>query len=305
MWDPFAYSQAFGDDELMWHWPTKNGKGMMGGKTLGGSTAINGMAYTRGEKVQYDTLATFLGGDDHGGKWNWNGMFAAMKKAEGFTAPNDYQKQHGASSKPENHGTDGPLKVSYPEKMYGDELKFFKQVVSTNFSVPASDDADGGSAAVVAFHPNMIDKDDKYLRSSAATAYFNPAEDRDNLKILMQNRVTKILVNGKDDNVVATGLEFGQKGKLFSAKAKKDVILAAGAIMTPTILQLSGIGDRALLDRLDINITVDLPGVGKNLQEQTMSVIGNTRKNDDDIQSITGVIAYPDIKAVSRFSVRH
>lgn len=79
-----------------------------------------------------------------------------MKKSEGFSGPNDNQQRAGASADNSLHNTDGPLQVTYPDGIYqGDQQKFFKQVVSTNFSVAASKDADGGEAAVVAFHPNV------------------------------------------------------------------------------------------------------------------------------------------------------
>lgn len=127
------------------------------GKTLGGSTSINGMTQTRAQAAQYDALSSLLDPDsDPEGHWTWTGMFSAMLKSEGFSAPNDQQRAAGASSNPAFHNTTGPLQVTYPDAMYhGDQQKWFKQVASGNFSVPGSADADGGEAAVVAFHPNV------------------------------------------------------------------------------------------------------------------------------------------------------
>ena len=163
VYDPTKYSAAFGTS-LNWAWPSSQGRTINGGKTLGGSTSINGMTQTRGQQAQYDALADFLNGDDAGGKWTWDGMLAGMKKSEGFSSPNDNQKKAGADAVADYHNTDGPLQVTYPDGIYqADHQKYFKTVLSTNFSVPASPDADGGDAAVVAFHPNVS------LRGSVCT----------------------------------------------------------------------------------------------------------------------------------------
>jgi len=155
--DSTQYPNVYGRDDLWWKWRTTDGKEMMGGKMLGGSTGINGMTYTRGQKEQYDALAQLLGGDSNGGRWTWDGMFAAMKKAESFSPPNDEQRAKGANYNPDYHGYSGPVQVTFPSKMYGQQMKAFHDVCATNFSIPHSDDPAGGSAAVVGFVPNVSD----------------------------------------------------------------------------------------------------------------------------------------------------
>ena len=136
--------------------PVKSASADDSGKTLGGSSSINGMTQTRGQKAQYDAFAEFFNGDDANGTWNWDGILAGMKKSEGMTPPDDNERAAGADWVPEYHNTDGPLGVGFPSGIYqGDHQKYFKTVLSTNLSVPASEDGSGGEAAVVAFWPNV------------------------------------------------------------------------------------------------------------------------------------------------------
>ncbi|WWC60111.1 uncharacterized protein I303_102675 [Kwoniella dejecticola CBS 10117] len=301
VYDPYQYSVAF-NTELDWNWPSSQGRYIKGGKTLGGSTSINGLAQTRGQKAQYDSLSTFLGGNDGNGYWNWDGMYFGMLKSEGFSAPNDQQKDAGASSNPAYHNTSGPLQVTYPDEIFhGPQQKYFKEVVSTNFSVAASPDADDGNANVVAFHPNTMSWQDSDHRSSSATAYYSPVSERSNLAILLQHQATKIQFDGNK----ATGIEFGTSGgDRYTVNAGKEVIVSAGAIQTPALLQLSGVGDPALLNNLGINLVANVSGVGKNLQEQTMNSVGWTPVDGFDFEGRgpSDCIAYPDLLGISSSS---
>ncbi|KAK6907153.1 hypothetical protein I204_00044 [Kwoniella mangroviensis CBS 8886] len=301
VYDPYQYSVAF-NTELDWNWPSSQGRSIKGGKTLGGSTSINGLAQTRGQKAQYDSLSTFLGGDDAGGVWNWDGMLFGMLKSEGFSAPNDQQKEAGASSNPALHNTSGPLQVTYPDEIFhGPQQKYFQTVVSTNFSVASSPDADDGNANVVAFHPNTMSWQDSDHRSSSATAYYSPVSERSNLAILLQHLATKIQFDGNK----ATGVEFGaSSGDRYTVNANKEVIVSAGAIQTPALLQLSGVGDPALLNSLGINVVANVSGVGKNLQEQTMNSVGWTPIDGFDFQGRgpSDCMAYPDLLGLTSSS---
>ncbi|ODO09253.1 hypothetical protein I350_02853 [Cryptococcus amylolentus CBS 6273] len=326
IYDPYQYSVAFGT-ELDWNWPSSQGRYIHGqvarlsgepkltpffrrGKTLGGSTSINGLAQTRGHKAQYDALATFLGGDDNNGRWNWNGMYLGMLKSEGFSAPNSQQQDAGASSNGAYHNTSGPVQVTYPDGIYhGPQQKYFKEVVSTNFSVASSPDADGGSANVVAFHPNTMDWSDNDHRSSSATAYFSPVSSRSNLAILTAHLATKIVLSSTNSSVKATGVEFAsssgdENSDRWTVNANKEVIVSAGAIQTPALLQLSGIGEKSFLEGLGIDTVVESNGVGKNLQEQTMDSVGWTPVDDFDAdgQGPSNVIAYPSLLGITSSS---
>uniref|UniRef100_A0A0W0FKS4 Glucose-methanol-choline oxidoreductase N-terminal domain-containing protein n=1 Tax=Moniliophthora roreri TaxID=221103 RepID=A0A0W0FKS4_MONRR len=117
VYDIYAYGQAFGTS-LDWQWPTEHGT-MVSGKTLGGSSSINGGHYTRGLAAQYDAWSTLLESSEAGVGWNWNGMFNYMKKSEGFSGPNGQQSDKGAQANDAYHGFNGPVQVTFPDAMYG------------------------------------------------------------------------------------------------------------------------------------------------------------------------------------------
>ncbi|KAJ1305214.1 hypothetical protein OPQ81_000243 [Rhizoctonia solani] len=215
IYDMFAYTQAFGTD-MDWDWPiVDQNKRIKGGKTLGGTSSINGAIYTRGHAAQYDAWSDLLTSDERNLNWNWDSIFKYMKKSEGFSAPNPDQISKGAQYTRSYHGKSGPLQVAFPNLMFGgpQQAAFIETIKNTH--------NDGASPAV------------------------------------------------------ATGVEFGtSNGTRYTAYAKKEVILAAGAFMSPTLLQLSGIGDASKLSELGIKTVVDLPTVGRNLQEQTMNSFG-------------------------------
>lgn len=267
------------------------------------------MTYTRGEAAQYDALGTLLGTDTTD-KWSWQGMFAGMTKAEHFTAPTSDQTSLGASYEGQYHGSSGPLQVGYPDGMYkGPQQADFYTVASRNFSVATSTDADGGKAANVAYHPNVrvpvlkpcADRQTLKgnTRSSSATAYWSSIEgERSNMAVLVSQMATKIVTTGANGTVTATGVEFGtQGGASYSVNASREVIVSAGAIQSPVLLQLSGIGDSNVLTPLGIDVVVDLPGVGKNLQDQTMGMMSWNAASgfNADGTGPNNVIAYPDL----------
>lgn len=184
----------------------------------------------------------------------------------------------------------------------GPQQKAVYQVFSQNFSVPASIDADGGDAAVVAFHPNTINWQDSDHRSSSATAYWSPIEDnRANIAVITSQLATKILTSASDSSIKATGVQFGTKaGDRYAVNANREVIVSAGAIQSPALLQLSGIGDSSWLQAAGVDVVLDLPGVGKNLQEQTMDSVGWTAVDGFDKAGSgpSDCIAYPSLDAL-------
>jgi choline dehydrogenase-like flavoprotein len=154
----YNYGKNFNQEEypdIWWNWPTENGHGLMGGRGLGGSTSVNGMTFTRGQKAQYDALGELLGGNTNDGKWSWDGMLAAMKKSEHYSAPNEEQRARGAGFNADVHGSLGPVQVTFPNQMYDKQARAFHDVCAGNFSIPHSDDAADGSAAVVSWFPNV------------------------------------------------------------------------------------------------------------------------------------------------------
>ncbi len=143
-------------------------------------------------------------------------------------------------------------------------------------------------------------------RSSSASAYLSPVESaRHGWLTLVSHRATKIVLSGSAPNVRATGVEFKSTcntGNTFTANARLEVILAAGAIHSPQLLQLSGIGDPTVLKSLEINPFVNLKTVGRNLQEQTMSTFGHSAKSSFNPEGLgpSNCIAFPSIDQLFR-----
>ncbi|THH14086.1 hypothetical protein EW146_g6213 [Bondarzewia mesenterica] len=252
---------------------------------------------------QYDAWSKLLEDSEQDVGWNWSSLWNYMKKAEAFSPPNDQQRAKGADSIDSYHGFDGPVQVTYPDLMYGGaEQPNFVQTVQNLIGIELSPDLNGGNSNCVSFTPLSINWHDEDHRSSAATAYLSPVEDqRTNWLTLVNNQVTRILfADGSEAPHTATGVEFGtSNGTRYTANARREVILAAGAIQTPALLQLSGIGDSELLGQLGINTLINLKTVGKNLQEQTMNSLGAHGNGFDKGGSgPSDVIAYPNLKQV-------
>ncbi|KAI0032449.1 hypothetical protein K488DRAFT_70648 [Vararia minispora EC-137] len=301
VYDIYKYGQAFGTS-LCWNWRTESGKGILGGKTLGGGSSINGATWTRGMKAQYDAMASLLDPADANSGWDWNGLFTYMKKAEGYSAPNTQQKAKGAGSVASYHGTAGPVQVTFPDAMYGGpQQPDFATAIRNLTGIAQCTDLNGGNPNCVAYIPNSINWHDNDHRSSSAAAYLTPVESqRTNWLTLVNNQVTKIIFSGGPVPVTATGVSYraSSGAASYTAFARREVIVASGAIQTPALLQLSGIGDAAHLGALGIDSVVDLPGVGRNLQEQTMSQFGAGGRFDPNGSGPSDIIAYPNIDQV-------
>ncbi|TDL23830.1 alcohol oxidase [Rickenella mellea] len=295
----YNYGQAFGTS-LTWQWPTDKGKGILGGKTLGGSTSINGAAWTRGLAAQYDALTTLLEPADANAGWNWNGLFPYMKKAETFSAPNSQQRAKGANSVASFHGTNGPVQTTFPDLMYGGpQQPAFVNTITNLTGITLSPDLNGGQPNVVSFTPNSINWHDSDHRSSSATAYLSPVENvRTNWLTLIDHLVTRVTLNSGPAPFTATGVKFKKAdntGAGFVVTARKEVIMAAGAINTPAILQLSGIGDPNVIGAVGLPTFIPLKTVGRNLQEQTLNSLGAGGNFNPGGSGPSDCIAFPNL----------
>ncbi|KAF7374150.1 Glucose oxidase [Mycena sanguinolenta] len=302
VYDVYEYSQAFGGP-MDWAWTADQGRVIHGGKTLGGSSSINGGHWTRGLNAQYDAWSTLLEEDEADVGWNWDGIFTYMKKSEAFSAPNSQQAAKGAQSIASYHGTTGPVQVTYPDAMYGGPQQgdFVNTIVNLT-GIAHYKDLNGGTPNCVSITPFSINWHDSDHRSSSVEAYLTPVESqRTNWVTLGQHIVTKILwQNPGTLPLKASGVEwvFWEEAPwTYSATARREVIVAAGAIMSPVLLQQSGIGDPAVLGPLGIKTQVNLPTVGKNLQEQTMNALGANAISSFNPggQGPSDAIAYPNI----------
>ncbi|WP_188008540.1 GMC family oxidoreductase [Grimontia hollisae] len=212
------------------------------GKVLGGSSALNGLLYVRGQAEDYDRWET-LG--NHG--WSYKDVLPYFKKSE--------DQERGAN---DYHGVHGLQKVSDLRLRRPIADHFIKAAV--NLGIPYNPDCNGKHQEGVGYFQQTAYKG---FRCSTAKSFLRPAKHRPNLDILTDSHVMKVLFDGK----VAVGVKVYQKGEARDIYASKEVILSSGAIGSPQLLQLSGIGPATLLNELGIPVIHDLPGVGENLQD--------------------------------------
>ncbi|GIU22618.1 choline dehydrogenase [Shewanella schlegeliana] len=218
------------------------------GKVLGGSSSINGMVYVRGHARDFDEW------QEHGAKnWDYAHCLPYFKKAEEWAfGEDDYR------------GNDGPLGVNNGNEMKNPLYKAFV-AAGVDAGYLATDDYNG--AQQEGFGPmHMTVKNG--VRWSTSNAYLRPAMKRENLTVITHAQVHKVLFSSKPGEAnKAVGVRFERKGKICEVNASKEVVLSAGSIGSPHILQLSGIGAAETLNKAGIEQVHELPGVGENLQD--------------------------------------
>ncbi|KAK0368936.1 GMC oxidoreductase [Colletotrichum paranaense] len=241
------------------------------GRVVGGSTKLNRMVFDRGSKSDYDRWES-LGATG----WNWDSLLPYFKKNEKFTPPKaDIVSEWGVQVDDAAHGTDGLMQVTY-SPFFWPTTKFMIDAVKELGITVAKDQANGSPIGGY-FCPHNQDPTSS-TRSSAREAYYDNFTGRKNLHLLTGRQVTKVVTSGSGDAIKATGVEFAaSKGaQAQTATAAKEVILAAGALHSPQILQVSGIGDPALHTSINVPTVVDLPAVGQNLHDHVMLTVVNT-----------------------------
>ncbi|EPQ29695.1 uncharacterized protein PFL1_02915 [Pseudozyma flocculosa PF-1] len=241
------------------------------GKVLGGSAAINGLYYVRHSEVEQNAWAK-INGEGPDGTWGWNNMLRAMKKSENFTPPRkELLDAVDINFNPASHGTDGPLHVSWPARSYPPVASFLQSVAELGTAISQDPDAGQSWGAFVA---TSTINPTNWTRSFSRTAYLDPYAYRSNLHVLTGHTVTKVLFDqgsssGGGGDVRATGVQYSAASgsDRLNVNAAREVILCGGSVNDPQILQLSGIGDRSLLERHNVPVIVDLPGVGHHVQD--------------------------------------
>ncbi|KAI0395816.1 GMC oxidoreductase [Xylariaceae sp. FL0594] len=238
------------------------------GKALRGTTAINGMYYVRGDRAQYDAWEQ-LGNPG----WNWDTLFPCFVRSEKFTVPTNAQLEAGISYNPHYHGKDGPLKTGFPYQVENGSFHDFAWKTCGSLGFELNQDLNNGETRGFGVVPRTLDRDAN-VRESAARAYYEPIDGRQNLRVI-QGTVRRITSGDSiDGKLVAAGLEYtDSKGQLAYVAAKKEVILSAGTYVSPLILEASGIGNPSVLDRHEIHTKVALPGVGEGFQDQPLWIL--------------------------------
>ncbi|MDC8757817.1 GMC family oxidoreductase [Janthinobacterium fluminis] len=251
---PVGYLHCIGNPRTDWMYHTEADAGLNGrsliyprGKVLGGSSSINGMIYMRGQSGDYDRWAEVTGD----ASWRWDKVLPLFRQSE------DY---YGGAS--ENHGAGGEWRVE-KQRLSWDILDAFRDAAQ-QVGIPNSADFNGGDNTGCGY----FDVNQKRgIRWNTAKAFLKPAATRPNLTIMTGCHVERLLIERGDAGPVCRGVKFTGGGTTWSAAARREVLLTAGAVGSPQILQLSGIGPGALLQEHGIAPVADVPGVGANLQD--------------------------------------
>lgn len=214
------------------------------GKVLGGSSSINGMVYVRGHAKDFDEW------QQHGAEgWDYQSCLPYFKRAESWYLGED-----------EYRGGQGPLGTNNGNEMAN---PLYRAFISAGEQAGYAFTKDYNGEQQEGFGPmHMTVKNGK--RCSSSRAYLDPIKHRSNLTVVTGALAQKVIV---DDNKVAKGVEYRVKGQVKTATANKEVVLSAGSVGSPHLLQLSGIGDREALQAAGVEVKHHLPGVGKNLQD--------------------------------------
>ncbi|KAJ7145614.1 GMC oxidoreductase-domain-containing protein [Mycena epipterygia] len=231
------------------------------GKGLGGSSAINFFQYHRAARSDIDAFEK-LGNTG----WNWNLLKKYYMKSESFITPP--VKTAEMSFDVAERGSDGPLAFGYPvilSNLEGPYQEALQKVGINRADDPFSGDTKGTWLTPVSIHPTQR------VRSYAANMHYQPNASRANLTVLVSAHVTGLLLRDNAGVVTANGVRFMHGGKEHRVSVAREVVLAAGTIMSPQILELSGIGNPDILKKAGINVIVALPGVGENVQEHINS----------------------------------
>ncbi|TMJ23528.1 MAG: choline dehydrogenase, partial [Alphaproteobacteria bacterium] len=246
---PVGYLYAMGNPRADWMFKTEAEPGLNGralnyprGKVIGGCSAINGMISMRGQAADYDHWRQLgLAG------WGWDDVLPIFRRLDGHFLGDT-----------EHHGAGGEwrveeMRVSWP-------ILDAVTAAANQMGIPKTADFNtGDNNGVGYFHVNQK----RGLRVSTARAFLKPALKRPNLRLETGVLVEKVLFEGRR----AVGVQFRQNGQLVAARARGEVILSAGAVGSPQILQLSGVGSADWLGELGIPVVLDRPGVGRNLQD--------------------------------------
>lgn len=279
---PVGYLFTIGNPRTDWCFETVSEPGLNGrslgyarGKVLGGCSSINAMIYMRGQKSDYDHWAA-LGNRG----WGWDDVLPVFKRSESY--------QHGANA---FHGDTGELRVE--ERRVSWEILDAWREAASETGIPKIEEYNrGDNFGTAYFQMNQR----RGTRCSAAHAFLNPARSRPNLTILTHAMVQGLVLETRAEQLRAAGVRVrvrGEPERVF--KAHREVVLAAGAIGSPQILQLSGIGPGSLLEQHGISVQRELPGVGENLQDhlqiRSIYAVSNTVTLNQRYNSLWGKAA--------------
>ncbi|KAM0815407.1 hypothetical protein AB5N19_01201 [Seiridium cardinale] len=231
-------------------------------KVLGGASVKNGLVFDRPLPGDLN-IFTSLGING----WEWKDVFPYFKKFETFAEPpSEKMDKFGITFDPQCHGYSGPLGVGWNEYVFPDDDKFLYAL--DGMGIPRAHDPSCNKMGSF-ICPSSLDQANQ-SRTDSRTAYYDPIRFRANLDVLYLNQATRILTENHEGQIRATGVEFaaGRNATRHVATATKEVVVSAGALRSPHLLLLSGIGEVKRIAQHNITPIVEVPGVGYNLQDQ-------------------------------------
>ena len=274
---PVGYLFCIGNPRTDWMMKTANEAGLNGrslvyprGKVLGGCSSVNGMIYMRGQARDYDGWRQMGNAG-----WGWDDILPYFKRSE------DHHK--GDS---DLHGAGGEWKVT-TQRLNWEILEAFQEAASEFGYQPVDDFNAGSNEGSGFFEVNQ----NKGVRWNTTKPFLRPAMKRGNLRVMTHANIERIVLEGKR----ASGVEFTHSGERIEAKAKHEVLLCAGSINSPKILELSGIGRGQILSHHGIDVVHESKGVGENLQDhlqiRTVYKVKHTRTLNERANSFFGKMA--------------
>ncbi|KAJ7722931.1 GMC oxidoreductase [Mycena metata] len=268
---PAQFGKTFTNPKYDWAFPTEkqkysNDKEFIWsrGKGLGGSSGLNFCAWVKPPAADIDAIEK-LGNPG----WNWQEYMKYSQRSETFhPAAQEQMDVYPHTYEARFRGTSGPIHTTVPFHYHAVDSLFQQTLVNKglkNIKDPYGGDINGTWMANANLDPRT------WTRSYSTTGYFIPAHDRPNLKVLTGATVAQILFDDAVDghDLTATGVEFRHDGRTYQVHAKHEVILSAGAIQSPQILELSGIGRAEVLKKIGVDMRIKLDGVGENVQDHT------------------------------------
>ncbi|TDZ58601.1 Dehydrogenase xptC [Colletotrichum trifolii] len=241
------------------------------GKVIGGGSVMNGMCWTRGSAADFNAWEE-LGNPG----WGWDGLLPYFKKVERYTTNVDEARRNSSNIHPDMavHGTDGLVDVAYPQYFYNQSDNVLRGL--SEIGIAISRDVNAGDPTGAMIVPSSMSPTNQ-TRSDARTGYFDSSIHRPNLHVVTGHTATRLLVGlpdstGRREKLRILGVEFisGSSSLVRAVTTNREVVLAAGAIQSPILMQVSGIGPRQVLESLNITVQMDLAGVGNNFQDHPM-----------------------------------
>ncbi|KAL9934215.1 hypothetical protein V8E36_006671 [Tilletia maclaganii] len=235
------------------------------GRLLGGSSGLNFLVWNAAHAREYDYLGELVGDT---ALWNWKEVHRCLRKASHFTpATTSEQLRHGALAVGDDvrHGSRGAVQLAFPRWFGPVHMDWNAGFAAMGLSL--NPDGVTGSPVGHWCSPSTID-DKTGRRSDSASAYYLPSSTWPNLKVLTAATASRVELETSSDGLQrATGVGFVSQGQTCVVHARREVILSAGSLLSPKLLELSGIGSSSVLQRHGIELKIDLPGIGENLQD--------------------------------------